>query len=228
MPRFIFESTVACEEVRVAGTSTDRDTLSLLWRAWNPRLVRYLASRGAVSAEDLAADIWIDVARALARFEGDERAWAKWLFTIARRRLIDEARARQRRPETIGSVPELAEATDDPETVVVGRARLAEAISLIRRLPDDQSEVVLLRVVAGLDVADVADILGKQPGTVRVLAHRGLRHLAELIPPTQGGAEVGLPRLRQDVVTEGADASFVESDAGPQSPPFRSFTARPG
>jgi RNA polymerase sigma-70 factor (ECF subfamily) len=47
-----------------------------------------------------------------------------------------------------------------------------------RTLPRDQAEVVLLRVVAGLDVAQVATITGKRPGTVRVVAHRALRRLA--------------------------------------------------
>jgi RNA polymerase sigma-70 factor (ECF subfamily) len=75
--------------------------------------------------------------------------------------------------------------------------------------------VVLLRVVAGLDVADVADVLGKRPGTVRVLAHRGLRRLAELIPPG-ADAETLERRAQQELVTEGDGASFVVSDAGPQ------------
>jgi RNA polymerase sigma-70 factor (ECF subfamily) len=50
--------------------------------------------------------------------------------------------------------------------------------------------VVLLRVVAGLDVTEVARIVGKRPGAVRVLAHRGLRRLAEQLAteaPTRKG-----------------------------------------
>src|SRR6266511_3291378 len=53
------------------------------------------------------------------------------------------------------------------------------ARALIAELPPDQAEVVTLRVVAGLDVAQVAEIVGKRAGAVRVLAHRGLRRLAE-------------------------------------------------
>jgi RNA polymerase sigma-70 factor (ECF subfamily) len=49
---------------------------------------------------------------------------------------------------------------------------------LVAELPPDQAEVVALRVVGGLEVAEVAKIVGKRPGTVRVLAHRGLRRLA--------------------------------------------------
>ena len=46
-------------------------------------------------------------------------------------------------------------------------------------LPADQAEAIVLRVVAGLEVQRVAELMGKRPGTVRVLTHRGLRRLAE-------------------------------------------------
>ena len=52
------------------------------------------------------------------------------------------------------------------------------ALALIATSPPAQAEAVTLRTIAGLDVADVAVIMQKRPGTVRVLAHRGLRELA--------------------------------------------------
>jgi RNA polymerase sigma-70 factor (ECF subfamily) len=55
------------------------------------------------------------------------------------------------------------------------------ALALLAELPPDQAEVVVLRVVGGLEVAEVARIVGKRPGAVRVLAHRGLRRLAERV-----------------------------------------------
>jgi len=55
------------------------------------------------------------------------------------------------------------------------------AVALIATLPADQAEAVMLRVVAGLDVAGTAAVLGKRPGAVRVAALRGLRRLAESV-----------------------------------------------
>jgi RNA polymerase sigma-70 factor, ECF subfamily len=52
------------------------------------------------------------------------------------------------------------------------------AMALIASLPHDQAEIIMLRVVVGLDASDVARIVGKTPGAVRVAAHRGLRQLA--------------------------------------------------
>jgi RNA polymerase sigma-70 factor, ECF subfamily len=63
---------------------------------------------------------------------------------------------------------------------VVAALSSDEAIRRITALlPPDQAEIVLLRVVAGLSVDDVAGITGRRPGTVRVLQHRALRRLAE-------------------------------------------------
>ena len=59
------------------------------------------------------------------------------------------------------------------------------AMDLIKSLPREQAEIIMLRVVAGLDTGDVAKIVGKTPGAVRVSAHRGLRRLAGQV--TQAG-----------------------------------------
>ena len=53
-------------------------------------------------------------------------------------------------------------------------------VALIKTLPREHAEIIMLRVVAGLEAADVARIVGKTPGAVRVTAHRALRRLAEL------------------------------------------------
>lgn len=69
-----------------------------------------------------------------------------------------------------------------------------KALALIAELPREQAEVVALRVVAGLDVGQVARIVGKRPGAVRVLSHRGLRRLAERLGdgrPTHAGPPAG-------------------------------------
>jgi RNA polymerase sigma-70 factor (ECF subfamily) len=64
-------------------------------------------------------------------------------------------------------------------------------LALVRTLPPDQAEVILLRVVAGMDNTQVAGLLGKTPGAVRVLSHRGLRRLATLVTEQMmaGGVE---------------------------------------
>jgi RNA polymerase sigma-70 factor (ECF subfamily) len=69
---------------------------------------------------------------------------------------------------------------------------------LIARLPADHAEIVLLRVLGGLDVAEVASIVGKTPGAVRVASHRALRRLAQLLEQARGNANVAVDAFRGD------------------------------
>jgi len=67
---------------------------------------------------------------------------------------------------------------DDPAADVLAGLSTEASVRLVSELPPEQAEAVLLRVMAGLDTERVAQIMGKQPGNVRVLSHRGLRSLA--------------------------------------------------
>ncbi len=122
-------------------------------------------------------------AASIGGFRGDGDAFRGWLFTIARNKLIDEKRRGARRPVVTRSDPTIEmPAVDSAETVVIaGLAGDAAAQRIVALLPPDQAEVILLRVVADLSVEQVARIVGKRAGTVRVLQSRGLKRLAERI-----------------------------------------------
>ena len=124
---------------------------SVLWRDANPALLRYARVIAPEAAEDVAADTWAHVVRALDAFRGDEASWRAWLFTTARRRAIDEGRRRSRRP--VVSVPDLPDTagpgSEDPADLVLEKLGTEAAISVISSLPRFQAEVIMLRVVAG-------------------------------------------------------------------------------
>jgi RNA polymerase sigma-70 factor, ECF subfamily len=152
--------------------------ISVLYREFHPALLRYMRAQAPADAEDLASEVWLDAAVGLTRFEGDERGFRGWLFTIARRRLVDSRRRDARRRSLLRSLERSHDAPDgEPEMPAASGAEAA--LALIAGLPRAQAEVVLLRVVGGLDAAEVGAIVGKTPGAVRVLQHRGLSRLAE-------------------------------------------------
>jgi RNA polymerase sigma-70 factor (ECF subfamily) len=161
----------------------DDDQFAVLWRDANPALLRYLRVLAPENAEDIAAETWVNVVRGLPRFVGDEAAWRAWLFTTARRRLIDQARLRKRRPAEPLEGISAADMPRTPDTAQIALDNLAtkSAIALLSQLPPPQAEVIMLRVVAGLDTDTVAELLGKTPGNVRVMAHRGLKKLEDLL-----------------------------------------------
>ncbi|HEV2371592.1 MAG TPA: RNA polymerase sigma factor [Streptosporangiaceae bacterium] len=166
-----------------AAREGEEAAFSRLWRDANPALLRYLRLIAPHVAEDIAAETWVQVVRGLPRFTGDERAWRAWLFTTARRRVIDESRRMSRRPQSPldevppASLPRTADAAD----VAVEHMSTQAALSLLAGLPELQAEVILLRVVAGLDTDTVSRLVGRSPGAVRVASHRGLKRLAEIV-----------------------------------------------
>jgi RNA polymerase sigma-70 factor (ECF subfamily) len=165
----------------------DESAVAVLWRELNHRLVRFLQVRVPDAAEDIASEVWLTVALRLGRFEGGEVEFRAWLFTIARSRLIDWQRRRRSRPQTVGGLVEpYAEraAVDDPAAEALATLDREASLAMIARLPADQGEVILLRVLADLDVARVSQIVGKRPGAVRMLQLRGLRRLQELLGAT--------------------------------------------
>ena len=167
--------------VLAAAQHGDEGAFTVLWRDGNPALLRYLKVIAPEYAEDVAAETWTSVVRALDRFRGGEDSWRAWLFTTARRRVVDERRRWSRRPESptadIGD-SHLPEAADTADQVLENLAT-REAIAAVASLPPLQAEVIMLRVVAGLSTEAVAHMVGRTPGAVRVAVHRGLRRLAQ-------------------------------------------------
>jgi RNA polymerase sigma-70 factor (ECF subfamily) len=176
----------AFEEVLAAAGTGAEWALTALFREFQPALLSYLHFRDLNEADDLAQEVWLGVGRGLARFEGDEAAFRAWLFTIARRRVADLRRHRARHPSdaVLDEHLDARAAGDDPEGSALASVQADDALARITAsLPPDQAEVVVLRLVGGLDAAQVASVLGKRPGAVRALQHRALKRLAKIFSP---------------------------------------------
>jgi RNA polymerase sigma-70 factor, ECF subfamily len=164
-----------------AAARGEEEAFGRLWGDLQPRLLRYCRVVSPAAAEDLASETWLGVVRGLDRFQGNEAAFRAWVFTIARHELLDWRRRAARRPAEDLPATTLVEwaAPDDPAADALEGLSTRAALAEVAALPPDQAEAIVLRVVAGLGVDRVAAIMGKRPGTVRVLTHRGLRRLAE-------------------------------------------------
>jgi RNA polymerase sigma-70 factor, ECF subfamily len=158
----------------------DEMAFACLFRDVQPALLRYLQVI-TLEAEDVAGETWLQVVKGLPRFRGGEEAFRSWLFTIARHRAVDAGRSRSRRPDLPLAVAGAVEPTvPDTADLALEAISTRSVLALIKTLPRDHAEIIMLRVVAGLDAADVARIVGKTPGAVRVTAHRALRRLSDL------------------------------------------------
>ena len=147
-----------------------------------PAVAGYLRLRGAPDPEGTTNEVMLGVFRGLPRFEGDAGGFRSWVFTIAHHRLVDERRRGTARIETTEWVEgrhERAGGDVEVEAVIgLDDERIRE---LLENLTEDQRDVILLRVLADLSVEEVAEILGKRPGAVKMLQRRGLATLRRLL-----------------------------------------------
>ncbi|MFF4763569.1 RNA polymerase sigma factor [Streptomyces sp. NPDC001292] len=169
----------------------DEEAFAVAYRFVQPGLLGYLRGLVDDDAEDVASDAWLEIARDLGRFRGDGAGFRGWTATIARHRALDHLRRKRVRPRATALEQDVLDLPGPHSThdQALESMTTERALDLVRRLPRDQAEAVLLRVVVGLDGPAAARVLGKRPGAVRTAAHRGLKRLARhLEEEVRGGA----------------------------------------
>ncbi|HEU4916102.1 MAG TPA: RNA polymerase sigma factor [Acidimicrobiia bacterium] len=140
----------------------------------------YLASRGAMDPEDLTSETFLQVARNIHAFEGNETSFRSWVFVIAHRRLIDSRRARGRRPETTTLLEATADSTGgDVEEEALDSLVAEELLRAFEQLTDIQGDVLALRILGRLTLEETAQILGKRVGAIKAAQRRGLMALQQ-------------------------------------------------
>jgi RNA polymerase sigma-70 factor (ECF subfamily) len=147
-----------------------------LYRDVAPLVLGYLRSRGAGEPEDLTGEVFLQIARDLPTFRGEEAEFRSWVLAITHHRLIDHRRYQGRRPTDPAPDETLLAraATGDVEQEALGSLATERVRRLIDRLTEDQRAVLMLRIVAGLTVDEVAQVVGKKPNSVKALQRRGL------------------------------------------------------
>ncbi len=159
----------------------DETAFAVAYRLVQPGLLGYLRGLVGEDAEDVASDAWLEIARDLGRFRGDGAGFRGWTATIARHRALDHLRRQKVRPRSSALEQDMLDLPGPYSTHDQALESLSTeyALELVRGLPRDQAEAVLLRVVVGLDGPAAARVLGKRPGAVRTAAYRGLKRLAQ-------------------------------------------------
>lgn len=160
-----------------------------LFTTYAPRVKAYVQTNGAAEPDEITNDVFLAAFQALARFEGDEPGFRSWLFTIARRRVIDEHRKRSRRVVTVATehTTEMDDAGGDVETEALENITSRWVVDVLNQLSADQRDVLLLRTVADCTIDQIAEILGKRPGAVKALQRRGLAAAKKIL------AQQGVP-----------------------------------
>lgn len=140
------------------------------------QVLGYLRAQGATEPEDRLGDVFLQLARHISSFEGNEEGFRSWVFMIAHNRAIDERRRRSRTREL--PADDNLEAVVDPARSAEEEAgdvlSTAEIHDLLQELSGAQRDVLTLRIIAGLTIPEIAVILKKRPGAIKALQRRGL------------------------------------------------------
>ncbi len=168
------------------ASAGDPHAVEEIFRDLQPRLLRFLRSQESRFADEIAGEVWHAVARGISRFDGDWSDFRAWVFAIARKRLADHRRTAARRNTEVAEAATFEnygadDITEDEALDKMSGQRAAALITSVLR--GEQAEVVLLRVLADLDVDQVAAIMQRSPNWVRVTQHRAVKTLAKRLGP---------------------------------------------
>jgi RNA polymerase sigma factor (sigma-70 family) len=158
-----------------AARSGDERAWEEIFAELSPAVLGYLRASGAPDPEDVLGETFLQVARDIHKFEGQQTGFRAWVFAIAHHRLIDARRYSARRPvELAPDPPEPRERADDAAEEALARIGTERVQEILGALSEDQRAVLLLRFVGDMSVEDVALAIGKRPGAVKALQRRGL------------------------------------------------------
>ena len=189
------------DRVLVGAAQADPARFEALYRKYVAQVYSYAIYElhDAHEAEDVTARTFLSALADLPRFQ--ERASAAdgegastfrvWLFRIARNAIAERRRTMRRRPQTDLAAAAAMPAAVDVEAETVRRDEAAAAWRAVARLDDDRRQAIVLRFVHELTTAEMAGVLDRSEGAVRVLLHRALRSVARDLGRDDGDGRHG-------------------------------------
>jgi RNA polymerase sigma-70 factor, ECF subfamily len=160
--------------------------IDALIRQIRPMVLRYCRARlGHISghyhvADDVAQEVCLAILSALPRYQDLGRPFASFVFGIAAHKVADAKRSAARTAVPVEDLPDTPDDRPGPEETVVACLEAERAWALLARLPVNQRELLVLRVLSGLSAEETGRALGMSPGAVRVAQHRALARLRSI------------------------------------------------
>ncbi len=168
----------------VGGQPAAIDTLL---RQIRPMVLRYCRARlGRISghhhvADDVAQEVCIALVSALPRYRDMGRPFASFVYGIASHKVADAMRSAANMAIPTEDLPDGPDDRPGPEETAVAYLEAERVRALLRRLPEQQRELLVLRVLAGMSAQETGNELGMSAGAVRVAQHRALARLRAIV-----------------------------------------------
>lgn len=166
------------DQLVASAAGRDSSALGAIYTTLAPQILGYLRAHEVADSEDVTNEVFLQLIPQLPRLQGGVEGLRRLAFTIARARMIDAARKGGRRGTALAYDPELDQrmvpsAEDEAEQ----SDALARVHHALRLLPEDQREVVTMRVIADLSLEQTAEVMGRSVGAIKQLQRRGLNAL---------------------------------------------------
>ena len=167
----------------------DKQAIGELYRANVDVIYRYVWARVRDDslAEDLTAQVFLKALEGLPTYQPSGKPFVAWLYRIAYARIVDHWRKLERRPE-VPLEETLPSREPRPQELLEFEADWVMAMELLAQLTDDQQDVVILRFIGEMSLADIAETVGKTVGATKALQYRALATLARLLEERRGSA----------------------------------------
>jgi RNA polymerase sigma-70 factor, ECF subfamily len=161
----------------------DADAFGKLYDIYMDRVYRHIYYRvgNESDAEDLTQQVFLRAWQAIGRYRSSGSPFIAWLMTISHNLVVDHYRARKDRAYLEAEIL-ASDSTSDPEHAAEASIEQQRLRRAILQLKPDQQQVVMLRFMEGFQFAEIAALLGKKEGHIRVILHRALallRHTVE-------------------------------------------------
>ena len=160
----------------------DKRAIGEIYRTHVDVIYRYIWARIRDDdvTEDLTAQVFLKALEGLPSYRPSGKPFLAWLYRIAYARVVDHWRKQERRVEV--PLEETLPAREPrPEELLEAEADWVTAIDLVAQLTDDQQDVVILRFIGEMSLAQVAETLGKTVGATKAIQYRALATLARLL-----------------------------------------------
>ena len=163
----------------------DQSAFAELYERHYDQIFRYVSFKcgNRLEAEDLSGEVFLRMLESIDKFKFQGFPFTSWLYRIAHNIVVDNFRRKGRKPTVpLDKVLHFSnEADDEMEYRAQISWSMREVVEAMTNLTDLQREVITLRFVAGLSIAETADAVGRRENAVKALQHAGISKLRNVM-----------------------------------------------
>ncbi len=166
-----------------AAQKGNESAVTELYDAYADKIFRYIFYRveNRETAEDLTGEVFLRFVEGLPTYEARDVPLLVWLYRIARARVIDHYRERDRTGEDHDLESVTLHSEDDVDGMLMMSYHQEKVYGALKLLTPDQQQVILLRFIEGHNLQETADILEKSVGAIKVMQQRALQALKRIL-----------------------------------------------